>query len=138
MASKKIGLLEKIELIAAFICICTMSLVYSFLGERVSLPIMLVLMIAVTVLLIIFARQHVYWQDKPLLTVFSIYYKSVAYVTIFFTMGHFAATDIITGFAIVTMALYIVLAYFNGKKYDQMLNAYLYLNLITIARLILW
>ena len=133
---KKIGVLEKIELISALICICTGTLVGGFLGVSISLLVLFVLMAIVTVLLIVFARKHVYWQDKPLLTVLSIYYKSVVYVDIIFIMGDFPGTDIIRIATMASILLYIVLSYFNGKKYYQMLNAYLYLNLIIMARLV--
>ena len=129
---KKFGLLEKIELIFALLYICTGIFVCHFFGESLSLLILSVLMITITVLLIVFAQRHIYWQNKPLLTVLSIYYKSAAYITIIFTMGNFPGKDFVILGTIISMLLYMILSYFNEKRYYQMLNAHLYLNLIIL------
>jgi len=131
---KKIGLLEKIELSFALICICTGIFLFRLFGESISLLILFILMITITILLIVFARLHIYWQDKPLLTILSIYYKSAAYVTIIFTMCDFSGKDIVRLATIISMLLYMLFSYFNEKRYYQMLNAYLYLNFIILAR----
>lgn len=133
--TRKIGILGTIELMSALICIYTGTLICGYLGTSISSLIMCVLMAIIPILLIIFARQHVYWHDKPLLTVLSIYYKSVAYVTIIFVLINLPGKDFIKVSTYIIILLYIVLSYFNGKKYYQMLNAYLYLNLIIMAHL---
>ena len=136
----KFGILEKIELISALVYIIAGGLLNTFVGLGVSLLTMSILMLVFTVLLIVFFRQHTYGQDKPLLTALSIYYKSVAYVTIIFTMSNLPGKDTVTVVAIASMLIYGILAYFNGKKYYQMLNAYLYLHLIASVRIwwIMW
>jgi hypothetical protein len=135
---KKFGLLEKIELISALICICIGTFIYRYVGANFSLVALFILMFITTLLLIVFSRNHVYWQDKPLLTILSIYYKSAAYITIIFTMGKFSGINIVTIVTMTSMLFYIILSYVNEKKYYQMLNAYLYLNLIIFARIVLF
>jgi hypothetical protein len=132
---KKFGLLEKIELIFAIICICTEFFIFRIFGENISLLILFILMITLTILLIVFAQRHVYWQNKPLLTVLSIYYKSATYITIIFTLCNFSGKEIVTVGTMIPLLLYMILSYFNEKRYRQMLNAYLYLNLIIFARI---
>jgi hypothetical protein len=128
---------EKFELLSFLLCTCIVIFIYELFGVNISLIAMTTLMVTITIVLCSFIRHHVYWQNKSLLAILSIYYKSISYITIIFTIYGLSGTNIITAFAIFSMLLYIVLAYFNEKKYYQMLNAFLYLQLITLTRIVI-
>ena len=98
-----------------------------------ALIFMSILMVSFLSLLIIFARQHIYWKTKPLLTVFSMYCKLTVYVSMIFTMMKFQGVDIVWIVAMVSLIAYGILSYFNGKQSGQILNAYLYTVLISVA-----
>jgi hypothetical protein len=130
---KKLKTLHIIELSFAVFYVAIGKL-FEILGDRgLALVSMSVVMMAFTIVLFIFARQHIYWKTKPLLTVFSIYYKSTVYVLILFAMMNFAGKDILWGVAMISMIVYAILAYFNGKQAGQILNAYLYGSFASLA-----
>ncbi|GHV37469.1 hypothetical protein FACS1894178_9240 [Bacteroidia bacterium] len=130
---KKLKTLDIIELSSAILYIVIGKL-FEILGHKgFALISMGVVMMAFTILLLIFARQHIYWKTKPLLTVFSIYYKSLSYVVVIFAMMRFPGKEILWCVAMVSMIVYAILAYFNGKRAGQILNAYLYASLASLA-----
>ena len=131
--------LNKIELVAASIIIFAGGLLYEFASKGISLLVISLLMFAFTILLIVFRKHHVYYmQNKPLLTAISIYYKSFAYLSFIFSMCHFAGERTMSGFAMLFMTIYMGLAYFNRKQYSEMLNAYLYIVIVSFARVSLF
>jgi len=134
----KLGVFGKIELISAILYLVTGKLLYTFVGKGISTMTLILWMFVFTILLIVFAKRHVYRQDKPLLTALSVYYKSLAYVVIIFTMCNWQGKDTLSVVMIVSIVVYMVLSYINRKQYDQMLNAYLYLCMGSIARLSLF
>ena len=88
-----------------------------------------------TTLLIVFRKHQVYYQNKLPMAVFSIYYKSLIYTVVIFTLCNFPGKDAISIAAMGSIVIYMVLAYINEKQYYQMLNAFLYFNMLAIARL---
>jgi len=127
--NKKINL-NKIELISITIYLLTGMILSTFVGIVVSILSMCFMMMVFFILLIIFFRQHTFGQNKPLLTVLSIYYKSAAYSAIMLTISNLPFATYMKGAALCSIVIYAVLAYIFGKKYDEMLNAYLYLCLV--------
>ena len=125
--------LYKIELIYASIYLLAGKILDIFVGKGITILAMSFLMTIFTVLLIIFFRQHAYGEEKPLLTALSIFYKSVAYVTIIYIIGNFHGKDSIKVVELIALITYGILSYIFGKKYNEMLSAYLYLQLIGIA-----
>ena len=132
LSNKKVNL-NKIELIYASIYLLAGKILDTFIGKGVTVLSMTFLMAVFTILLIVFFRQHAYGQDKPLLTALSIYYKSAAYVSVIFIIGNFHGKDTINVVAWIALIIYGVLSYIFGKKYNEMLNAYLYFVLISFA-----
>jgi hypothetical protein len=130
--NKKVNL-NKIELIYATIFFVAGKLLDVFVGSGIALITMLVLMLVFMILLIVFFRQHTYGQDKPLLVALSIYGKSAAYMAVIFTMSNLGGRLTITTIAMFSLIFYAVLSYVFGKKYNEMLNAYLYLCLMGFA-----
>jgi hypothetical protein len=130
--------LNKIELIYATIYLIVGKILDTFVGKGITVLSMFFLLIMFTILLIVFFHQHAYGKDKPLLTALSIYYKSVAYMAVIFIIGNYQGKDPITIIAWIALIIYGVLAYVYGKKYNEMLNAYLYCLLICFARVVLF
>ena len=128
--TKKFGILETIELISIFIYIVAGMTLTTFMGVGIAGITLFLLMLAFTVLLIVFRKRHVYAQEKPLMMAFSIYYKSLTYVVIMFNFCDFSGQNILTAVGLGAMIIYMVLSYIFGKKYYQMLNAYLYLSIL--------
>jgi len=129
----KEGILDKIELILASTYLVVGKLLEVFAGKGIAILASTILMLVFIILIIIFFRQHIYGKEKTLLTVLSIYYKSMAYTTVIFALGNLPGKY---SLAVVTMAslfVYAILSCFNGKQYSQVLNAYLYLLLISFA-----
>ena len=124
---KKFGILGKMELISAIGYLCTGLVLPTFVGGGIVSLTLCLWMVIFTILLIIFMKHHVYRKDKPLLTALSIYYKSLVYVLIIFNISGYQGTMYILGIAMVSIIIYMILSYINGKQYSQMLNAYLYL-----------
>jgi len=127
--NKKVNL-NKLELISASIYLIVGMTLNTYLVSGIAILTMVSLTLIFIVLLIIFFRQHTYGQDKPLLAALSIYYKSAVYTTIMFTISNWPFGTYIKGATLCSIVIYAVLAYIFGKKYDEMLNAYLYLCLI--------
>jgi len=121
--------LNKLELIYATIYIFSGMMISKLMGVGISIIVMTILLAFFTVLLIIFFRQHTYGQDKPLLTTLSIYYKTVVYLVIMFTMCNLPGRIYFSAAVLFSTVIYAALAYIFGKKYDEVLNAYLYLCL---------
>ena len=135
----KTKVLNKIELIAVSIIIPIGGLLYEFANTTISLLVISLLMFVFTILLIVYRKHHVYYKlNKPLLTAISIYYKSFAYVSFIFSMCHFAGERALSGFSMLFMTIYMILAYFNEKQYSEMLNAYLYIVIVSFARVCLF
>jgi len=134
LTHKKVNL-YKIELIYASIYLLAGKILDIFVGKGITILAMSFLTTIFTILLIIFFRQHAYGEEKPLLTALSIYYKSVAYVTIIYIIGNFHGKDPITLVAWVALLTYGILSYIFGKKYNEILSAYLYFQLIALARI---
>ena len=131
---EKLGILEKMELISAIIYLITGKILHAFAGRGISTLILGILMIIFTVLLVIFIKHHFYYrQNKPLLTILSIYYKSLVYVVIIFTVSNYPGKDALTIVAWVSTLVYMILAYINGKQNSEILNAYMYLSMVCIA-----
>ena len=124
--NKKVNL-NKFELIYASIYFLTGKILNTFAGSGVTFLIMCTLMIIFMILLIVFFKQHVYSQDKPLLTVLSIYYKTMAYVVIIFIIFNFSGKIMFQGSALFSIIFYILLSFIYGNKQSEALNAYLYL-----------
>jgi len=127
--NKKVNL-NKIELICVTIYLLFGMLSFKYAGDGIAVGIMSLMMTVFSILLILFFRQHTYGQDKPWLTVISLYYKSTTYLAIILAMANFPFRTYMIGAAMFSTIIYAVLAFFFGKKYDEMLNAYLYLCLV--------
>ena len=136
LTNRKVNL-DKVELIYATIYLLAGKILDTFVGKGITLLSMGVLMFIFTILLIVFFRQHLYAQDKPLLTALSIYYKSAAYVTIIFIIGNFAGQNVISIVALASLVIYGALSYVYGRKYNELLNAYLYMILIVFGKFFL-
>jgi hypothetical protein len=132
---KRIEPLGKVEIISAFVYICTGYLLYTLAGQGISAIALSLLLIVFTILLIVYVRQHVYWDEKPWLAVFSIFCKTLVYVAFIFNMCKYPGRDILTIMPTILLVIYAVLAYIHGKQYSQMLNAYAYLCMISFARI---
>ena len=132
--TKRFGRLEKMELISAIVYLSVGKVLHTFVGTGIATLTLCILMCVFTILLLVFMKYHVYRYDKPLLTVFSIYYKSLVYVVVIFSMTNFPGNDILTGTAMISTLIYMLLSYINGKQYYQILNAYLYLSMASVAR----
>ena len=133
--TNRFGILETIELIFVFVYLITGKLLYTFVTKEIVGLVLIVLTSVFIVLLLIFMKYHSYRREKPLLTAFSIYYKSLIYIVVIFTACNYPGKDFFTVMAMVSIVLYMVLSYINGKQYYQMLNAYLYLQIACFARL---
>lgn len=120
---KKLKTLDIIELSSAIFYVAIGKLLEVLGHKGFALISMTVVMMAFTILLIIFAKQHIYWKTKPLLTVFSIYCKTMAYVSILFSMMKFSGNNILCIAAMSFMIIYCILSYFNNKQSGQILNA---------------
>jgi predicted membrane protein len=125
-----------VELVFAFIYFITGKTVDKMLGKGIAALSMALVLTIFTIFLIIYFRQHTYGQDKPLLTALSIYYKSLAYVVVLFYICNFSGKDTTMLVAMISLILYGVLSYIHGKKYNEMLNAYLYFLFITNAMIV--
>ena len=132
LTNKKVNL-HKIELIYATIYILAGKILDTFAEEGVAMLSMGFLLLIFTVLVVVFFRQHAYGHDKPLLTALSVYYKTMAYSVVIFTLFNLPFRVYILGATMVSIILYMFLSYFFGKKYNEMLNAYLYLCLTGFA-----
>jgi hypothetical protein len=126
--------LYKIELIYASIYLLAGKILDTFVGKGITVLSMSFLTTILTILLIIFFRQHAYGQEKPMLAVLSIYYKSAVYVAIIFIIGNFHGKDSILVVAGIALIVYGILSYIFGKKYNEILSAYLYFQLIVLAK----
>jgi len=125
---------DRIELIYSSIYVVVGLLLRNiFGGGGIFALIMTFLMLVYMALLLIYVKDHVYWESKRLLTVLSLFYKNFAYVTVIFITCGYPFEDGILGITLGLGILYMVLSYFNGKQYGQMLNAYLYLCLASIS-----
>ena len=133
-STNKFGKLEKFELIYAVSYLITGKLLYEFIGSGLASAVLFLCMAVFTVLLIVLRKHHTYWQDKPLLTVLSIYYKSLTYTIVIFTMCNYPGKAALNITALASFFIYSVLAYFNRTQYNQMLNAYLYLQMVAFAK----
>jgi len=129
LSNKKVNL-NKLELISASIYLIVGMTFNTYLGSGIAILTMGSLASIFTILLIIFFRQQTFGQNKPLLTVLSIYYKSAAYSAIMLTISNLPFATYMKGATLCSIVIYAVLAYIFGKKYDEMLNAYLYLCLV--------
>jgi len=130
----KEGLIDKVELIYSSLYFLVGLMLQKIFGAGgIFTIIMTFSMIVYMILLIIYAKDHVYWDSKRLLTVLSIFYKNFAYLTVIFVICNYPFKDIFMGITLGLIILYIILSYFNGKRYGQMLNAYLYLTLVSIS-----
>ena len=118
--------LNNIELICASIFLLVKMI---FNKYEFAFLTMSILTIIIVILLIIFFRQHTYGQEKPLLTALSIYYKTMAYSAVLFSTYSYPIRVTCLGILMLSVILYVVLSYVYGKKYNEMLNAYLYLCL---------
>ena len=132
LISKKVNL-GKVELIYAVTYFLIGKILASLAGEGYALLAMGILIFIFTILLIVFFRQHVYAQDKPLLAALSIYYKSTVYCATSFIMCNLPMKNYFLGTTLILMIFYMVLSYIFGKKYNEMLIAYLYGNMIVLA-----
>jgi len=130
---KKVNL-NKIELIYASIYLLAGKILDIFVGKGITILSMFFLMTIFTILLIIFFRQHAYGQEKPILTTLSLFYKSAVYVVIIYIIGGFHGKDSITLVTLIALITYGILSYIFGKKYNEILSAYLYLQLFVLAR----
>lgn len=126
--------LDKFELIYASLYLIAGTILNSFVGNGITLLSMCIMMLVFTILLIVFFRQHVYGQDKPLLTALSIYYKSLSYMVVIFSLFNLPGRIMFTGVVMVSIIIYAVLSCIFGKKYNEVLNAYLYIVMIGFAR----
>ena len=133
-SKNKFGKLEKFELIYAVSYLIIGKLLYEFAERGLVSAVLFLCMTVFTVLLIVFRKHHVYWQDKPLLTVLSFYYKSLTYTIVIFTMCNYSGKAALNITAMASFLIYSIFAYFNGKQYNQMLNAYLYLQMLAFIR----
>jgi uncharacterized membrane protein (UPF0136 family) len=122
--SIKMKLLDMIEFVSALVFITAGKLLEQLSGKGISTFVMGIILLIFTILLIIYSREQIFCSNKPLLTVLSIFYKTVAYVAIIFIMGNYAGKNPITVFAIFLFLLYSIFSYIYGKHYYQMLNAY--------------
>jgi len=132
-STSRFGILETVELISAIVYLITGKLLCTFVSSGYALLALSILMLIFTVLLFVLMKHHVYRYDKPLLTALSIYYKNMIYMTVIFNMCYLPGKMTISAIAMASIVLYMVLAYFNGKQYYQMLNAYLYLSMGSIG-----
>jgi len=130
LIKKKVNL-DRIELLYASIYFLAGKILNAIAGKEVTLLVMCSLMIVFTILLIVFFRQHIYGQDKPLLTALSIYYKSMAYVCVVFTIFNFPGRIMFLGITVLSIIIYGVFSYFIYKKENYpILNPWLYLVFI--------
>jgi len=139
--TNRFGILETIELISALIYLSSGLLLATFVSTARAGVTMGLLMIVFIVLLFVFMKHHVYKQDKILMTLFSIYYKSEIYSVILLFICNFipeSAKDFLfVGTAVITL-IYIILSYVFGRQYYQILNAFLYLCMLGFVRIIMF
>jgi len=133
----KLGILEKIEIVSAIVYLSTWLLFSLFVGIGIAAAILCLLTLIFTILLFVFMKYHVYRKDKILMTLFSIYCKSYIYTAIYVITLDLRGKDFIFIASIVVMVIYAILAYFYGKKYNQMLNAFMYICMVVFVRVMM-
>ena len=124
--SNKIINLNKVELVFALTYFIIGKTLDTMFGKGIAALSKALVLTIFTIFLIIYFRQHTYGQDKPLLTALSIYYKSLAYVVVLFYICNFSVKNAAMIVAMISLIVYSVLSYILGKKYNEMLSAYLY------------
>ncbi|MDD2287551.1 MAG: hypothetical protein ACK5MH_02690 [Bacteroidales bacterium] len=118
--------LSKIELIFGILYL-TSNLILRY-NNKLGLISMIssLMIIAFFVIMIKNRMKHIYYKDKPIMFILSLFYKVYAAIAVIFIMVNYPMRDIILLIGIVLAVIYIVLAYFNNRRYYEMLNAYIY------------
>jgi hypothetical protein len=129
----KEGITDKVELVSASIFLIVGKFLHVYAGEGIAILASSLWMIGFTIVLIVFFQHQVFGKDKPWLAVFSIYYKSLAYVTIFFALANLPGKEIMFVTTLASAIIYSILSSFIGKQNNQILTAYLYLILVSLA-----
>ncbi|MDR0971538.1 MAG: hypothetical protein LBM25_04050 [Bacteroidales bacterium] len=83
------------------------------------------------VLFIINIKQHIFWDKQPLLTIFALYYKSLMYVAIAFSLANYMGKDIIMLVFIISCTLYMIISAFIKPRGNEILIAYIYILVST-------
>jgi len=129
----KEGILDWIELTSALVFLTVGKILFTFAGDSIAILVLTVLMLAFVILLIVFFRQHIYGNEKPLLTVLSIYYKSLTYLMIIICYGNLPGKYHMAVVLFISLVIYSVLHYVYGKRNNQNLNPYCYFLLGSLA-----
>lgn len=75
-------------------------------------------------------EKHVYYKDKRLMFILSLFYKVYALITVIFIIARYPMRDTISFIMIVLAIFYMILAYLNKKQYIEILNAYIYMQVV--------
>ena len=90
------------------------------------------MIIAFAVLMIIFRKRHVYFKLKPAMFFFSLYYKLFALGALIFIFANYTMKDVISIVLVAICILYMIFAYIVKKQYNEMFNAYVYWQIVTL------
>jgi CDP-diglyceride synthetase len=128
-------ILKRIELISILVYIAVGILFKIFSGVPLTLLLLTLLTFTFLTLMIVFRKHHIYIKEKPLMTAFSIYYKTLVYIVIMFNFCDLhSGRNLLVFTAMISAIIYSIFAYFFGKKYNEILNAYLYVAILGIGR----
>lgn len=122
--------LPKIELIFGAIYF-TLSITLGYFHKFGLLSLVSSLMIiAFIVVMIKMKEKHVYYKDNHLMFILSLFYKVYALIAVIFIISGYPMRDIISFILIVLVIFYMILAYLNKKQYIEILNAYIYMQVV--------
>lgn len=88
------------------------------------------MIIAFIVVMIKMREKHVYYKDKRLMFILSLFYKVYALISVIFIIAGYPMRDTISFIMIVLAIFYMILAYLNKKQYIEILNAYIYMQVV--------
>ncbi|MDR0971539.1 MAG: hypothetical protein LBM25_04055 [Bacteroidales bacterium] len=119
--------LNRFELIIGVISIFIALLLHVLSHDGFST---LTLVVGYLTLIVFFIRnikQHFFWDKQPLLTIFAIYYKTLMYVAIAFSLANFYGKDIIMLVFTISCILYMIISSFVKPNKEEIVTACIYM-----------
>ncbi|MDR0971031.1 MAG: hypothetical protein LBM25_01440 [Bacteroidales bacterium] len=118
--------LSRFELIIGGASVLLAIILNKLLSSVFSSLILVAGCLTMLTLFIINIKQHIFWEQKPLLTIFALFYKSIAYIATIFAIANYKGKDILSFILLILCIAYMIIASFFKKRDDEILTAYIY------------
>ncbi|MDR0971665.1 MAG: hypothetical protein LBM25_04695 [Bacteroidales bacterium] len=119
--------LNRLELIIGGTSICLATILHLLSHDGFSILTLAVGYITLIVFFIKNIKQHFFWDKKPLLTIFALYYKTYMYAAIAFFLANFYGKDIIMLVFSISCILYMIISSLVKPSKKEIITAFIYL-----------